>query len=234
MDSEQTEEQTEGQESNQEQEQGTTSETTPEASSETEGAVSAELTFDQTQQEYIDRKLAEAKEAGLREGQSSKDRELQPLKDTIAELTKKARESEYGALEKSLTEKFGETQETKDLVGAWRKVDEARSDIERREAEVNDREEKIARQAKSLLAFNLSKQYEGVDEKELLKAETPEEMQTMARDAHIAFLKGNKKPAAKKVDSSVPGAKGQDLTTVSFGPNAPSAREMIAKGVNKK
>jgi len=215
---------------------GETAEVSPAAPEEVSGDKD-KPTFDEAQQEYIDRAVEEAKEAALvagrSEGQSSKDRELQPLKDEIAELRKKERETSLSTLEQTLKEKYGDTPETKDLATAWRNYEDRKDELDKREEQVKAAEDKAASGIRGMLAFQLAKKYEGAEEKELLKAKTPEEMKDMARDAHIAFLKG-KKPVAKKVDSGVPAAGGVDFSTVSFDPNAPSAREMIEKGVNKK
>jgi hypothetical protein len=232
---ESTEELEEQKETNQEPPKDTASEKSAEVSTDTPPEVSTEPTFDETQQAYIDRLLSEAREASLRAGQSSKDRELQPLKDTIDELKRKAREADLAAIEKSIAEKFGDSPESKDLAVAYRKLEEEKDAYENQRAKDREFIEYVEAESRKVMAFKLAQQYPGTDEKELLKAKSPEEMQTMARDAHIAFLKsGVTKTKAKKVASSVSTAPGtSDFSRISFDPNAPSAREMISRGVNK-
>jgi len=186
--------------------------------------------------------------------QSEKDKSIyeeiqkhtKPLKDQIKELTRAAKEAEIRARENTILETFGDTDEAKKMAAYERKLWErdlelsekeaAHAELLQRAAETNRRniiqsvvaefkDEGVT--AEDLEGVDVSKAEDSAQAKTILQ----QAAKSIAYDKLIAEL--DKKPP-QKIDSGVESGGGQSYTTVSFDENAPSAREMISKGVNKK
>lgn len=156
------------------------------------------ITFTQEQEGEIAKRIKAAEGAV----QSSKDKEWQPLKDRITELEQYAEDARLTAIEKRELDEFGDTKEVRDFQTERRKLaDEQRAFGQERlanqtlAAQVNE-------QAKGVHARNLATEW-GVDEKELLKANTPGEMESLAiRLQNVNLQAKLKDKPPEKLDSS--------------------------------
>jgi len=186
-------------------------------SPETEQVVSA------ITQEDIDKAKREAREEAEREWQSRKDREFQPLKDQIETLKQQARE----AREKAELGELGDTQEVRDFQTKRRELEDKETALNEKVAKQAELDIKLNERAKVAQAAQLAEQY-GIDKKDLLKANSPEEMELVAlRASHEKLKAQTTEPAAQKVDSGVPVTTGQGWRDL-------SSEDMIKRGYEQK
>ena len=159
-------------------------------------------------QEQLDQAKAEAVTKAKGEVQSAKDKE-------IAELMKRISETELAGVEKAelarWTEAGIEESEIKSFQEVKRKFATDKSTFEQEQVASKALAAQLNEQAKAHSAKELASQY-GVDEKELLKAQSPEEMETIAvklHDTKVTEELEQLKKAPEKIDSSLPSATGE-------------------------
>ncbi len=171
----------------------------------------------------ITRRVAEAEKGW----QSRKDKELQPLKQRISELEKLTREKELALTEKRELEEVGDTPELRSFQSNRRRFQEEQSAFEEKRQATETLAARISEQAKVLQAIQLAKEH-GVDDKELLKADTPEAMESLAIKLENQKLKGELagKSKTQKVDSGVVSIAGEDWHTL-------PTNEKIRRGLDK-
>ncbi len=169
-------------------------------------------------------KLIETKQ---REWQSSKDKELQPLKDKIAELEKQSKESEFARQEARELEQFGDTKEVKDFQTERRRLWTDRDTFSRERNALMQEINVTREEAKAIKAHKLSIE-KGIEVSKLLEAKTPEEMDYIALRIENEMLRETiiKNEPPVKVDSGVPTVTGIDFSKL-------SPREKIEEGLKR-
>jgi len=184
--------------------------------------VSTPTTFTQ---EDIDQRLKKEE----KEWQSRKDKEFTPLKTQIAELQRQVDEAKLAALEKSELDHWGDTDEVKDFQVERRKMRTDRIAFEREKMTQEADAKVVFEEAKAIKAHKLATE-NGIDEKALLKAETPEQMEVLAlkltNEKLASELEKAQKPP-RKIDSGVPSGTGRNLDEM-------SSRELIKLGVTQR
>ena len=184
-------------------------------------------------QEQLDQAKAEAVTKAKGEVQSAKDIELKGKDTEIAELTKRISEAELAGVEKAeharWTEAGIEESEIKLFQETKRKLATDRFTFEQEQVASKTLATQLNEQAKAHSAKELASQY-GVDEKELLKAQSPEEMETIAVKLGFEIEKAKREQlekAPEKIDSSLPSATGTDWRDL-------SPTEKVQRGLTQK
>jgi hypothetical protein len=107
----------------------------------------------------------------------------------------------------------GDVNAAKELVARQKAIREREQELEFRGQSLQAYGQQVYEEGKAIAAHKMASQY-GVDEKELLKAQNPMEMENIALKLHAEKLKaGAKRPI--KTDSSIPSAKGVDWSKLS-------------------
>lgn len=162
------------------------------------------------------------KEELHRDWQSVKDRELQPLKDKIAELEKTSQDSSWATQEAKEVEDMGDTAEVRDFQTKRREQHTLGTTLSQRETDITVKEQRLWEDAKVIGAHKLAKDKE-VDVNELLNAKTPEEMETMAVKLENQRLK-------EKLEEKVPEKIDSDVVTTGVDTSPESAKGKIRAG----
>ncbi len=171
----------------------------------------------------VGKRLAEAKTTWTQSDefkkavQSEKDKsiakEMQPLKDKIRELDQKAQLADLIAREKQELVAWGDTDEVKDFQAERRRHLEERVKFESEKAETQALAQAVAQTNKMIKAKELATQY-GVSEKILLRSNSPEEMEDLAKELKESFEEvrtSAKEVPEQKVDSGIKSVSGPNL-----------------------
>ena len=167
--------------------------------------------------EDIDQAVSKAKG----EVQSAKDKEL-------AELQKQLADQDLSTLEATELEAWGDTTEVKEFQAERRKFTAEKATFQQEQVASQALASQINEQAKVMAATDFISQY-NLDEgakAELLKAQNPQEMETIAVKLGYEKVKRDSQPP-KKIDSSLPSATGQSWRDL-------SARKKIEYGLKQK
>ena len=158
----------------------------------------------------------EWKEQLHRDWQSTKDKEFQSLKDQMERVKLEKAEAELKATEEKEYEELGDTAEVRNFQTQRRDLQNKIATLSEREAKALAKEAQLWEDAKLLGAHKTAKELD-IDVNELLKANTPEEMQAIAKDLRIKTLEAKlaEKPA-EIIDSGGTGTASQDWRGLSF------------------
>jgi len=165
-------------------------------------------------QENLDQAVADAVADAVAKGEQ-KARSIQSTSDKkIAELEKQKGEAELAGVEKAELARWTEAgldeNETKAFQEGRRQLKKAEQDFQAQKTSYEGYFAKVQEIEKGQKAKSLASEY-GVDEKELLKAQSPEEMDTIAGKLSYEKLKAELEQLRKtpeKIDSSLPSATG--------------------------
>lgn len=153
--------------------------------------------------------------------QSAKDKsigkETQPLRDKILELEKTMTNQTLGLQEKRELEDLGDTKEVRDWQVERRKISEATYEVTQQKEANKLFAETLSAEAKTIKAHRLSTDKD-IDLKELLKCETPEEMDSLSLKLENESLKtqlAEKDKPPQKLDSGTNSAQGVNLKDMS-------------------
>lgn len=159
--------------------------------------------------------------------QKRKDIEFHNYQNEIRELKQKSRDAELTAREKFEQESYGDVDGLKDFHESRRRHQDEVGRFEQEKADVQALAASLNVTQKANRAKELAAEY-SIDVKELLKAETPEEMEKMAiKFGYDKLSEEAKTKPSVKVDSNVPSVAGigwRDL----------SPDEKLKKGLSQK
>lgn len=179
--------------------------------------------------------IAKKREEWEREWQSRKDKEFSEYQTKIRDLERQARTAELAAKEKGELDRWleagGDETQIKEFQTERRRFLEEQSKFVAEQEENRALATQLNEQAKAIAVHRLSGEY-GVEEKELLDAKTPGEMEMIA--VKLAYQKNKeeldkkaKEKLSQKIDSGTPSATGVDLDKL-------SARQLIQKALDEK
>jgi len=164
-------------------------------------------------EEDIAKRLGDAE----KEWQSRKDKEFKQYQETIQGLERQVTEKDLAVLEKREIETWGDTTEVKEFQSERRKFQGDKTTFEQDKQATETLRDELNKQAKGIRADTLAKEF-GIDAKELLKAESPEQMELVALKLSHESLKSKlkeKEATPQKVDSGVASVAGVDFDGMS-------------------
>lgn len=173
--------------------------------------------------------ITKAVTRGKGEVQSALDKKIAEAERRAAELEAQMEGSKLQTQEERERESWGDTEEVKQFQTTRRQFHEERGLFQKEKQTLDGLRAELNERAKGTDAKRLASEY-GVDEKTLLEAKTPEEMESKAVKFAYEKTKSERdelKKTPQHVDSSVPAGLGENWREL-------SPEEKLARGLSKR